>query len=135
MTIDETTGQIKIETDAREAEDIYQIEIRATTTIPTDSSGTQLTTLESIYSFELRLYVPLDLCILTVLDELVLTDMKTSIMGVSETQSFNEVQDSESQASGDQSGLTFCGPRLYSIVGSPSYIQFDEETREIILST
>ena len=85
MTIDETTGEIKIETDAREAEDIYQIEIRATTTIPTDSSGTQLTTLESIYSFELRLYVPLDLCILTVLDELVLTDMKTSIMGVSET--------------------------------------------------
>ena len=45
------------------------------------------------------------------------------------------MQDSESKASGDNSGLTFCGPRIYSIVGSPPYIQFDSESREVTLST
>lgn len=79
--------------------------------------------------------MPLDLCRLTDLDEPVLTDMRTSILGIAEAQSFDPVQDTESKSSGDQSGLTFCGPRLYSIVGSPSYIQLDEESREIRVSS
>ena len=45
------------------------------------------------------------------------------------------MQDSESKDSGDNSGLTFCGPRVYSIIGSPPYIQFDSETRGITLAT
>ena len=61
--------------------------------------------------------------------------METSVLGEPQSQSFEEVQDSESKDSGDNSGLTFCGPRVYSIIGSPPYIQFDSENREITLST
>ena len=61
--------------------------------------------------------------------------METSVLGEPQSQSFDEVQDSESKASGDNSGLTFCGPRVYSIIGSPPYIQFDSENREITLAT
>ena len=64
-----------------------------------------------------------------------LVDMKTSVLGEPQSQGFDEVRDSESKASGDNSGLTFCGPRIYSIIGSPPYIQFDPESREITLST
>ena len=61
--------------------------------------------------------------------------MQTSVLGEPQSQGFDQVQDSESKASGDNSGLTFCGPRIYSIIGSPPYIQFDSETREITLKT
>ena len=61
--------------------------------------------------------------------------MQTSVLGEPQSQSFEEVQDSESKDSGDNSGLTFCGSRVYSIIGSPPYIQFDPESREITLST
>ena len=61
--------------------------------------------------------------------------METSVLGEPQSQSFDEVQDSESKASGDNSGLTFCGPRIYSIIDLPPYIQFDPETREITLTT
>ena len=45
------------------------------------------------------------------------------------------MQDSESKISGDNSGLNFCGPRIYSIIGNPPYIKLDTETREITAST
>ena len=82
--------------------------------------------------------MPKELCSISNLDETILVDMETSVLGEidqASTQSFDEVQDSESKISGDNSGLSFCGPRVYSIVNSPSYIQLDEETRVITLST
>ena len=45
------------------------------------------------------------------------------------------MQDSESRVRGDSSGVIFCGPRSYSIVGDLPYIQLNEETREITLMT
>ena len=45
------------------------------------------------------------------------------------------MQDSESRVRGDTSGLIFCGPRSYSVVGDVPFIQLNEETREITLMT
>ena len=66
--------------------------------------------------------MPKELCSVSSLDVTILKDMKTSVLGESDqdsTQTFDEVQDSESKISGDNSGLTFCGPRVYSILGNP----------------
>ena len=41
----------------------------------------------------------------------------------------------ESRLGGDATGILFCGKRLYSVVGEPAFIQFDEKSREITLST
>ena len=73
-------------------------------------------------SLRARKDVPLELCALSALDDIILVDMETSILGEPQSQSFDEVQDSESKASGDNSGLTFCGPRIYSIIDLPPYI-------------
>ena len=135
MTIDEKTGEIAIQTDVRSLDDIYSVSIKARISVPTDHSNSDFTIHESTHTFEMELFVPLELCSLTLLDETVLVDMQTSVLGEPQSQSFEEVQDSESKASGDNSGLTFCGSRVYSIIGSPPYIQFDPESREITLST
>ena len=125
MTINEKTGEIAIQTDIRSLDDIYSVSIKASISVPTDHSNTDVIIHESTHTFELELFVPLELCSLTLLDETVLVDMQTSVLGEPKSQSFEEVQDSESKDSGDNSGLTFCGPRVCSIIGSPPYIQFD----------
>ena len=135
MTIDDTTGEIAIQTDDRSQDGTYSIDIKAQITVPTDFSNTEFQTLESIHNFKLELFVPLELCQITIFDETILVEMVTSVLGEPQSQSFDEVQDSESKASGDNSGLTFCGPRIYSIIDLPPYIQFDPESREITLST
>ena len=122
MTIDDKTGEIAIQTDDRDHDQTYSVEVKASITVPIDFSNTETKTLESIYTFDLKLYVPMELCSLSKLDEITLTDMETSVLGESMSQSFDEVQDLESKNSGDKSGLTFCGPRLYEIVGTPAYI-------------
>lgn len=92
------------------------MKITASAVEPTDSSKQQFKTLEVSHQFELELYVPLELCLQTQLDELLLVEMQTTVLGSSQTQTFDDVQDLESKNSGDNSGLTFCGARQYSIV-------------------
>ena len=91
MTIDEKTGVISIETHNRDAADIYEVEIRASSLIPVDFNNLESVTKESIYSFTLELYVPLELCALSSLDEIILVDMETSVLGEPQSQSFEEV--------------------------------------------
>ena len=88
MTIDEMTGEIAIQTDVRSLDNIYSVSIRASISVPTDHSNSDFTIHESIHTFELELFVPLELCSLTLLDETVLLDMETSVLGEPQSQSF-----------------------------------------------
>ena len=83
----------------------------------------------------LDLILPIDPCTMSIFDDLNLTDMTTIVLGDAATQTFEEVKDFESKRRGDESGITFCGPRIYTIVGTPSYIEIDSDNRQITLST
>ena len=63
--------------------------------------------------------------------------MQTSVLGQSATQNYQEVKDSESRinVNGDNTGTTYCGPRLYSIDNPPSYVSIDPDTRSITVTT
>ena len=58
----------------------------------------------------------IDPCTLSVFDDFTVPDMEAYILGGKVVLAFDEVSDSESKASGDFSGTTFCGPRFYSLV-------------------
>ena len=74
------------------------------------------TEIEANFSFMLNLILPIDPCTISVFDDLPLNDMMTIVKGDSATQTFEEVKDFESKRRGDESGITFCGPRIYSFV-------------------
>ena len=60
MTIDETTGEIAIQTDVRSLDDTYSVSIKASISVPTDHSNNDATIHESTHAFELELFVPLE---------------------------------------------------------------------------
>ena len=81
MTLDESTGELSIQTDVRSYAESYLVLIIAHIQIPTDFSNSEQMDLESMHDFELELFVPLELCNLSVLDNTFLNDMVTSILG------------------------------------------------------
>lgn len=87
------------------------------------------------YSFTVKLDISFDPCTRTFFDQLVLGEMTTKALGTADVQTFDDVFDTESLKRGDRSGLTFCGPRVYSVVDQPSYIQLDNTLRQITLET
>ena len=95
-----------------------------------DGKGTAL---ENTSSFNLEVIVEIDPCSLTVLDDLLLTDMTAYVLKGEVSQTFAEVQDSESSTNGDPN---WCGPRLYSLLGAPPFVSLDSQQREItVLAT
>lgn len=69
---------------------------------------------------------------MTELDDFSLDEMVASVLGLSSQQTIPEVQDSESRANGDGSGLEFCGPRVYSVSGgSHPFVSIDNDLRQI----
>ena len=54
--------------------------------------------------------------------------MSTIVLGEATRQHFIDATDVESRERGDESGTTFCGPRLYSIVGAEDYISIEDRS-------
>jgi hypothetical protein len=102
---------------------------------PSVSSPDDFATFESVHSFSLDLIRETDPCTLTVFDKFTLVNMLSSVLGNSATQDFDDLQDSESKTSGDNSGTTHCGPRVYSLVGTSAPITLDSATRTIVLKS
>ena len=72
ISIDQTTGEVIVQTDDFEDEDLHKIEIKAKISIPIDVNRTYYDQRTSVFTFELDLYLPIDPCTITVFDELVL---------------------------------------------------------------
>ena len=120
ITLDQDLGEIMVQTDDLDDENVYLIETRVRITVPMGQGESNLEQFESVFSFELDIINP---CTLTQLDDLILEDMAISVLGETSIQIFGEVEDFESRVNvnGDNSGLTFCGPRIYTIFGEPSF--------------
>ena len=84
--IDQLTGEVTVQTDMQEVEGTYNIQVIATVEVPDDYTKSSFTTLESLSSFELVVYVP---CKRTEFDELILLDMATAVLGESDLQKFD----------------------------------------------
>ena len=63
-------------------------------------------------------------CIETEFEEFALADMTYLVQTLPETQTLGDVIDSVSRRLGNQDGLTYCGPRLYSFTPSLTSLPF-----------
>lgn len=89
-----------------------------------------------MHSFTLELTYEIDPCTLTEFDDVTVSDMQAFVLGDEAVQIVDEALDSESKVSGDFSGATFCGPRLYSLVDDTAgLVNVESDTRKISLSS
>ena len=90
----------------------HQVVLAAYIGVPSDFTQTIINQKKAEHTFTVTL---VDTCKTAQLDDLVIEEMRTSVLGESVLTTFENVQDSASREGGDVSGLEFCGPRSYSL--------------------
>ena len=123
----------------REHAGSYTVNIRGYINEPVDYTFSSYTTREVTYSFNIDMIDP---CTTTVLGNPSASPMSISVMGLYQEQLLTMGTDTISLTLGDQTGLTYCGERTFSIQGvSPAtpahsgFLTLDATTGSIVAQT
>ena len=73
-----------MQTDDYAHEMVYQVQILAKIQVPTDLTLSDYEEMQSTFTFELDLLIPIDPCTITRFDELILADMETVVLGTAD---------------------------------------------------
>ena len=91
----------------------YRVSVVGTVWAPADANGIIINKKSNTKTFMMTYIVLADPCEDTQLEPFSIEDMTVMTKDGSLGQTIQEVADSTSRTSGDGTGLTFCGPRVY----------------------
>ena len=125
MSLNSFSNEISVFTDDLSYTEVSVV-IKGTIYVPTDYSLMHENMLTNILTFTVTFRHP---CETTTVDPFSIQEIIASVSGGPVSSIFEEVADFKSKINGDQSGLTFCGSRTYSAIGTPSIATVDEVAR------